>query len=102
MLPDGVFPTSLYESLVCGILFFALWALRRRLTVPGSLFFIYALFTGLERFLVEFIRITPKHVFLGLSLSQAQWISLGFLFIGLAGIGYILTTAAKKPTFINL
>ncbi len=99
VLPAGVFPTSLYESLVCLALFFTLWTLRRRLTVPGSLFFVYALFTGLERFLVEFIRITPKHLFLGLSLSQAQWIALGFLLIGLSGIGYILTTSAKKAYF---
>jgi len=101
VLPQGVFPTSFYESVVSLALFFALWAVRRRLTVPGSLFFVYALFTGLERFLIEFIRITPKHVFLGLSLSQAQWISLGFIGIGLAGTGYILTLSAKKAYFYS-
>ena len=99
VLPEGVFPTSFYESVVCLALFFVLWALRRRLTVPGSLFLIYALFTGLERFLVEFIRITPKHVFLGFALSQAQWISLGFIGIGIAGTGYILTLSVKKAYF---
>lgn len=96
VLPDGVFPTSLYEFLVCMTLFFVLWILRRRLPIPGTLFFVYALFTGIERFLVEYIRITPRHVLLGLSLTQAQWISLGFIGIGLTGIGYILTTSAKK------
>jgi len=102
VLPEGVFPTSFYESVVCGVFFFALWTLRRRrLTVPGSLFFVYALFTGLERFLVEFIRLTHKHAFLGFSLSQAQWIALGFLLIGLTGTGYILTLSAKKAYFYS-
>ena len=99
VLPDAVFPTSLYESLVCGLLFFLLWTLRRRLTTPGLLFFIYALLIGLERFLIEYIRVTPRHILLGWSLTQAQLISLGFIFIGLAGIGHILAVSAKKAYF---
>lgn len=99
VLPDAVFPTSLYEFVVCLLLFFVLWSLRRRLTAPGMLFCIYALFIGLERFLVEYIRITPRHVFFGWTLSQAQLISLGFMLIGITGISYILTTSAKKTYF---
>jgi phosphatidylglycerol:prolipoprotein diacylglycerol transferase len=99
VLPDAVFPTSLYESLVCLLLFFLLWGLRRRLTAPGLLFSIYAVMIGLERFLVEYIRITPRHVYLGWMLTQAQLISLGFMVIGITGIGYILTLSAKKAYF---
>jgi len=101
VLPDAVFPTSLYESLVCGVLFFLLWALRRRLTTPGLLFFIYATLIGLERFLVEYIRVTPKHIFWGWALTQAQLISLGFILIGMAGISHILTVIAKKAYFYS-
>jgi phosphatidylglycerol---prolipoprotein diacylglyceryl transferase len=99
VLPDAVFPTSLYESLVCLLLFFLLWMLRRRLTTPGLLFFIYAILIGLERFLIEYIRVTPKHAFWGWSLTQAQLISLGFILIGMAGIGHILAISAKKAYF---
>ena len=99
VLPDAVFPTALYESVVCGLLFFLLWGLRRRLTAPGLLFSIYALLIGLERFLIEYIRITPRHRFWGWTLSQAQLISLGFMAIGVVGISYILTTSAKKAYF---
>jgi phosphatidylglycerol:prolipoprotein diacylglycerol transferase len=101
VLPDAVFPTSLYESLVCGVLFFLLWALRRRLTTPGLLFFIYAILIGVERFLVEYIRVTPKHIFWGWALTQAQLISIGFIFIGIAGISHILTVTAKKAYFYS-
>lgn len=38
MLPDAVFPTSLYEAVICFLLFVVLWRLRRRLTRPGLLF----------------------------------------------------------------
>jgi prolipoprotein diacylglyceryltransferase len=101
VLPDAVFPTSLYESLVCGLLFFLLWMLRRRLTTPGLLFFIYAILIGLERFGMEYIRVTPRHIFLGWTLTQAQLISLGFIFIGMVGIGHILTVSAKKAYFYS-
>jgi phosphatidylglycerol:prolipoprotein diacylglycerol transferase len=99
MLPDAVFPTSLWEFAVCFALFFALWGLRRRISRPGLLFYIYVLMIGVERFLVEYIRITPKHVFLGFVVTQAQLISLGCIAIGLAGIGYVLTRSAKKAYF---
>ena len=99
VLPQGVFPTSLYESVTCLLLFFLLWALRRRLKAPGALFYCYALLIGFERFLVEYIRVTPRHVFLGWALTQAQLISIGFIAIGVAGTSYILTSSAKKAYF---
>jgi phosphatidylglycerol:prolipoprotein diacylglycerol transferase len=101
VLPDPVFPTSLYESIVCLLGFLLLWGLRRRLTAPGGLFFVYALMIGLERFFVEYIRVTPKHVYLGWTLTQAQLISLGFIAIGIAGTSYILTSSAKKAYFYS-
>lgn len=99
VLPQGVFPTSFYEFAVCLLLFFVLWGLRRRLKTPGLLFCIYALLVGVERFLIEYIRITPRHAFFGWVLTQAQWISLGFILLAIMGISYILTSSAKKAYF---
>ncbi len=87
MLLRPVYPTSLYESLICFLLFGILWAIRRRLLTPGLLFCIYALLNGSERFLMEFIKINPRYTFLGLSLSQAQWIALGWILAGFVGLG---------------
>ena len=102
VLPEGVFPTSFYEAVACLLFFLLLWSLRRRLLTPGSMFCLYALLTGFERFFIEFIRITPKHAFLGFALSQAQVISLFLMAIGTAGVGYILTTKAKKAYFYRI
>ena len=40
-LPIPVFPTPVYETLMCLGLFFILWAIRKRLKTPGNLFAIY-------------------------------------------------------------
>jgi phosphatidylglycerol:prolipoprotein diacylglycerol transferase len=81
-LPAPVYPTSLYEALVCILLFLLLWGLRRRLTTPGALFGLFALLNGVERLSIEYIRINPRYSFLGLSLSQAQIIALGWVVVG--------------------
>lgn len=81
-LPAPVYPTSLYEAILCILLFFILWALRRRLKTPGLLFGLFAVLNGIERFSIEFIRINPRYHFWGLSLSQAQIIALGCMLAG--------------------
>lgn len=85
-LPAPVYPTSLYEAILCILLFFTLWALRRRLKTPGLLFGLFALLNGIERFSIEFIRINPRYPFLGLSLSQAQIVALGCMLTGVFSI----------------
>jgi phosphatidylglycerol:prolipoprotein diacylglycerol transferase len=84
-----VYPTSLYESLICLGLFAVLWAIRRRILTPGLLFCIYAILNGSERFFMEFIKINPRYTLLGLSLSQAQWIALGWILVGMVGLTLI-------------
>lgn len=86
-LPVPVFPTSLYEIIMCLILFGILWALRKRIKVPGMLFGIYLIFNGVERFLIERIRVNVKMHFLGMEMTQAQLISFALI---LAGIGLVL------------
>jgi len=74
-----VFPTPLYEILTMVAVFGILWALRKRLNVPGMLFFVYLTFIAVERFFIEKIRVNVPHDFLGMKMSQAQIISLGLL-----------------------
>lgn len=82
-LPEGVFPTPLYEIIACFILFLIIWSLRKRLKVPGTLFAIYLMLNGLERFFIEKIRVNTKMNFLGLEVTQAELISTGLFLSGL-------------------
>jgi len=74
-LPIPVFPTPFYETLVCLVLFFILWALRRRLKIPGQLFAIYLILNGIERFFIEKIRVNTKYDIFGFHPTQAEIIS---------------------------
>jgi phosphatidylglycerol:prolipoprotein diacylglycerol transferase len=49
----------------------------------GQLFYIYLVFAGFERLIVEFIRLNPKVI---LFLTQAQLISVIMIIAGLAAL----------------
>ena len=84
-----VFPTPLYESIASFGIFALLWSLRKKLKVAGMLFFIYLILQGIERFLIEIIRVNPRYNYFGYDWSQAQYISIGFILIGIAGVIYL-------------
>ena len=83
VLPVPVFPTPLYETIICLILFFVLWKLRKHVKTPLRLFGIYLILNGSERFTVELLRINQTYNFLGLSLTQAQIIAVFLVIFGL-------------------
>jgi phosphatidylglycerol:prolipoprotein diacylglycerol transferase len=75
---DKVHPTPVYETLAMGVIALVLWRLRDRLR-PGLLFALWLVLSGLERFLVEFIRRNDP-VALGLTLPQL--ISVAMVIVG--------------------
>ena len=79
-------PTPVYEFLLCGLLFLVLWRFRTRIQLQGRIFMLYLVFAGLERFLVELIRLNPRIV---LGLSQAQLIAIALIAVGAAGWFYL-------------
>ncbi len=82
-LPVPVFPTPFYETLACTLLFLLLWALRKRMGVPGALFALYLFLNGMERFLIEKIRVNNKMNFLGMHPTQAEVIATGLMLTGI-------------------
>lgn len=80
-----VFPAPLYETLMCSVLFLILWGVRKRMRLAGSLFCLYLILNGLERFFIEKIRINNQIDFLGFRPTQAEIISMGLVITGAIG-----------------
>jgi len=75
VLPLPVYPTPLYETIVCLLLFLLIWKLRKKFTVPGTLFAFYLTINGIERFFIEKIRVNTKYDIFGFHPTQAEIIS---------------------------
>lgn len=85
-LAQGVYPTSVYETLIMfGLFAIFWWGLRKRIVVPGVLFFIYMIVNGLERFWIETFRINMRYENWG-NLTQAQIIATFLIVGGLLGV----------------
>ncbi len=95
-LPIPVFPTPFYETLVCLGLFFLLWGIRKRLRIPGTLFAVYLIVNGIERFFIEKIRVNSKYDIFGFHPTQAELISAGLVIAGTL-IYFNLTRRGQPP-----
>ena len=86
--PPGVtvHPTPIYETITMGLLAFALWQLRD-VVRPGVLFALYLVGSGIERFLVEFLR-RNEDVALGLTAAQLE--SLTIFIIGVVWLAVVV------------
>ncbi|PZP47402.1 MAG: diacylglyceryl transferase, partial [Pseudopedobacter saltans] len=81
-LAQNVFPTPLYEIIVCIGLFFFLWSIRKKINVPGKLFGVYLFVNGLERVLIEQIRVNTKYDIFGFHPTQAEIIAVLLMLSG--------------------
>ena len=85
-LPLPVFPTPFYEVMM-GLFFFALlWGFRKKIKIPGMMWSLYLIFNGLERFLIESIRVNSEYHAFGLAFTQAEMISSILILLGIFGI----------------
>lgn len=95
-LAQPAYPTPFYETIMCLILFLVLWSLRKKLRIPGTLFALYLMLNGLERFLIEKIRVNERLENLPFQPTQAEVIS-SLLFLSGLGLWIWLTRRARKP-----
>ncbi|MFN0031259.1 MAG: prolipoprotein diacylglyceryl transferase [Flavobacteriales bacterium] len=82
-LVPSVFPTPVYETTMAVLIFILLWRLRKRITTPGYIMSAYLVLCGLERMLIEQIRVNNKFDFMGMQLTQAEIISALFIVAGI-------------------
>lgn len=94
-LAQGVYPTPIYEVIICLILFAFLWSIRDKIKAPGLMFGIYMVLNGIERFCIELIRVNSKYHVFGLSFTQAEMISTFLVVGGIALCAYSLRNKNK-------
>lgn len=99
-LAEAVYPTPLWEAIFGLIILGILWALRKRIHIPGMLFFVYCILNGVERFFIEKIRVNEKIHFAGLNMTQAEIISLLVLITGIVGC-FILWRKEQSKAIVN-
>lgn len=99
VLPLPVYPTPIYEVIVCFILFLILWRIRRHIKLPGMMFGIYLMMNGLERFSVELIRVNTRYHVGGLSFTQAELISSLLFICGLLLVVFAVRNKEKHANY---
>ena len=92
VLPQPVFPTSFYETILCTLLFLLLWSIRKKISTPFVIFGIYLILNGLERFLIELVRVNKSYNISNFTFSQAQEIAIMLI---ISGIGLIIFAKIK-------
>ncbi|MBK7868533.1 MAG: prolipoprotein diacylglyceryl transferase [Ignavibacteriales bacterium] len=99
LVPDNtpLHPTPIYEFIAMSIFAFVLYKLQRKDWPTGKLFSIYLMGAGIERLLIEIIRLNPA-VFLGL--SEAQLVAIGLVIAGSFGLYYYTYQNPNKPRFV--
>ena len=98
VLENPVFPTPLWEAIICIVLFFVLWSVRKKITIPGAMFCLYLILNGVERFFIEKIRINTTYNIFGRHITQAEIIAVLLFILGTIGIFYFKKQSREKKT----
>ena len=83
-LDPAVFPTPIYETTAAALGFALLWAMRTKWAKPGQIFAAYLMFNGFERFWIEKIRVNTTFDLAGITMTQAELISVCTFLSGVA------------------
>ncbi len=100
MLSNPVFPTPLYEAIISIIVALVLWSVRKQFKIAGQLFFTYLICNGLERFLIEKIRVNNAYQIFGYHVTQAEIISFSLVITGIIGLWWTYKKSQTNSAFI--
>lgn len=101
-LPLPVYPTAFYETIMCLLLTAFLFAVRSKLHIPGAVFAIYLFVNGLERFLIEKIRVNTQYDILGFHPTQAELISSFLMLTGILLLLYLNNRSKRQAPVRNV
>ena len=91
----AVHPTQVYETVLMMVAFAWLWNRRTHERGTGWLFAWYLVLVGVERFLIEFVRVKDDRLIGDITLAQLTSLVL-------VGVGAYLLRRWKEPLAINL
>ena len=94
-LANPVWPTAFYETVICTIFFLFLWRIRKKIKTSGVLFCIYLFLNGIERFMIEKVRINNEYDILN-GITQAEIISFCLLVVGISGSYFLIKKSKEK------
>ncbi|MGB0916739.1 MAG: prolipoprotein diacylglyceryl transferase [Flavobacteriales bacterium] len=97
-LTGYAWPTPIYETAMALVIFAFLWSMRKRWAIPGQLASWYLLLSGIERLVIEQVRINNEYDILG-GITQAEIISTVLILLGLAGIFSIKKIGPKLAKY---
>jgi len=87
--PPGVYPAPIYETLLSLVGFAVLWSVRNHSFRQGWLFALFMVLSGVERFLIEQIRVNATFDFAGLAVTQAEIVAILFFLAGAVGLAVL-------------
>ena len=82
-LAEPVWPTPIYETIMAIGIFFFLWFIRKKLPYWGQLLGLFLVLNGVERFIIEQIRVNTFQEIFGMVVTQAQVISSIMMLVGI-------------------
>lgn len=99
-LAEPVYPTPIYEFIMCAVVFIILWSLRKKLTtMPGMIFTLFMILIGIQRFTIEQWRAVSDralyHLF-GIALKQSELISVILFVTGIICTIYLWNHYKKQ------
>ncbi len=96
MLPSPVFPTPLYETIICTVLFLLMWWKRKDIKTPYMMFGLYLALNGVERFMIEMMRVNITYG--SVALTQAEIIAIMLILSGII----LMIVSRKLNKLINV
>ncbi|MDZ4700056.1 MAG: prolipoprotein diacylglyceryl transferase [Rhodothermales bacterium] len=90
-----VYPTPIYEFLACTLLAGLLWSVRKHPFQAGWLFSLYLSLNGIERYLIEQIRVNNTFDLFGIVFTQAEMIAVVLFGLGVFGL---IRFSRRPPT----
>ena len=96
MLPSPVFPTPLYETIICTVLFLLMWWKRKDIKTPYMMFGLYLALNGVERFMIEMMRVNITYG--SVALTQAEIIAIMLILSGII----LMIVSRKLNKLVNV